>query len=52
MSGIFIFEIKSPKKNKNFNFFTGCFSVMCGAMVLFWRVFGGLCEASNKYKFS
>ena len=39
MSAVFIFEIKSSKKDEVFNFLKGCFSVMGGPMDMIFGVF-------------
>ena len=53
MSAIFIFEIKSAKKDKIFNFLKGRFFIMGGPMDMnFWRVFRSLCKTSKKYNFA
>ena len=46
MSTVFIFEKKSAKKDKVFNFLKGRFSVMGGPMYVIFGVFSHLCEAS------
>ena len=46
MSAIFIFEAKAAKKKQqNFHFLKGCFSVMHGPIdMIFGVIFGDLCE--------
>ena len=46
MLAISIFEIKDAKENKAFNFFAWTYEYD------FWRVFGYLGEASNRYNFA
>ena len=49
----FYFWNKSRQKGQNFQFFKGQFLGNSWPHVSdFWRVFGDLCEASNKYKFT
>ena len=53
MSSVFIFGIKTEKKDKIFNFLKGPFlrnEWPYGHD--FWRVFRDLCEASKKYNFT
>ena len=38
MSAVFIFEIKSTKKDKIFNFLKGCFAVMGGPIDMIFSV--------------
>ena len=52
MSAIFIFEAKAAKKKQqNFHFLKGCFSVMHGPIDMIFGVFSETYVRPNKYNF-